>query len=215
MRLTKPIRESILKDLLAYAFLERAQAQINAEAAFSTEVFEDTYAAHLDMIKAAPDGFFPMDDDFKIVFDNDHARLDFGAGFDYNVPADWRAFGVRKASENPNRRMPHRATTNQAVKRLEIDHPLTAKYLKLKADHERLDDEIRKASRTAKATLESVSTINKLVEVWPEARVFAEKYKVDGEAKAILPAIPRRELNSVLGLPPTSEYLVAGGEVVA
>ena len=68
---------------------------------------------------------------------------------------------------------------------------------------------------TAKATLASVSTISKLIDVGPEARVFAEKYAVQGEAKAILPAIPRRELNNALGLPPASEFRVAGGEVVA
>lgn len=193
-KLTNHIRESILKDLLAYAFLERAQAQIDAECDFSTAVFEDVYSKHLDMIKSAPDGFF--------------------CRFDYNVPADWRSFGV-KHRENANRRMPSGARSNQAIKWYDLDHAMTVKFLKLKADREALKLEIERTSRTAKATLASVSTISKLIDVWPEARVFAEKYAVQGEAKAILPAIPRRELNNALGLPPASELRVAGGEVVA
>lgn len=213
-KLTNHIRESILKDLLAYAFLERAQAQIDAECDFSTAVFEDVYSKHLDMIKSAPDGFFAMDDDFKVYFDYECQRLDFGCGFDFNVPADWRSFGV-KNRENANRRMPSGARSNQAIKRYDLDHAMTVKFLKLKADREALKLEIERTSRTAKATLASVSTISKLIDVWPEARVFAEKYAVQGEAKAILPAIPRRELNNALGLPPASEFRVAGGEVVA
>lgn len=213
-RLTSSIRDSILKELQTYAFLERAQAQIDAEIAFSVAVFEDVYGPHLDMIKAAPDGFFPMDDDFKVYFEYDCQQLNFNAGFDYSVDAQWRGFGVR-ARENANRRMPYKAQSNQAVKKYDLTHPLTAQFLKLKADRETLVAEISKATRTAKATLESVTTISKLIDVWPEARVFAEKYQIDGERKAILPTIPRRELNNALGLPPASEYRVAGGEVVA
>lgn len=213
-RLTKAVREGILKDLLGYAFLDRTQAQIDAENDFGTEVFETVYAAHLDMIKAAPDGFFSMDDDFKVYFDNDCQQLNLNTGFDYSIPSQWRDFGV-KHRDNANRRMPSNARSNQAIKRFDHDHPLTVKFLTLKAAHDALEKEIAAAARTAKATLDSVSTIDKLVDVWPEARVFAEKYKVNGEAKAILPAIPRRELNNALGLPPASEYRVAGGEVVA
>lgn len=213
-KLTNSIRDSILKDLQTYAFLERAQAQIDAEIAFSTEVFETVYKDHLDMMAKAPDGFFGLDDDFKVYFDYDCQQLNLNTGLDHSIESTWRSFGV-KHKENANRRMPSNARGNQAVKRFDLDHPLVAKFLKLKSSNAELKAEIEKASRTAKATLNSVTTIAKLIEVWPEARVFAEKYLVSGDQKALLPAIPRRELNNALGLPPVSSYIVAGGEVVS
>lgn len=203
-RLTKAVRESIIKDLLNYAFREQAQAQIDAECAFAHQVFDDVFPGFDEARAIFKDCYFPQDNDFKVAFGGEVRSLYFDRGFDYSVPYDWRLAGCKTNEERPKRRMPHYAYGNQAVSNFASDHPLTKRWAELVLARETLEEEMGKAKRTAEATLGSVTTIAKLIDVWPEARVFAERYKVDGEAKAILPAIPRAELNHTLGLPPST-----------
>lgn len=213
-RLTRHIRDSILKDLLEYAFKERAQAQLDAEIDFATEVFEDTFREHLETFAKAPEGFYPLDDDFKVAFGSDVTQFDLATGFDYSLPQEWRDAGV-KSRERASRRMPFKTYQGNVIKQFSHGDETTKRREALKDAREELLAEMRAASRQAKSTLDSVSTIAKLIDVWPEARQFAEKYQINGEAKAILPAIPRAELNARLHLPPPVEGAVAGGQVVA
>lgn len=53
-----------------------------------------------------------------------------------------------------------------------------------------------KAQRMAKATLESVTTVGRLVEVWPEVKPFVPEV-----AKAGLPMVPVKALNEAFSLP--------------
>ena len=214
-RLTKAIRESLAKDLMNYAFFERVTAAMDAERAFATEVFDAIFPTFDKDRKKLPENWFPQDDDFKISFDGTVARLSFVTGTDYSVPSIWRKAGLSRSNDNCKRRFPYHAHIGGVIAALDKDHELSQKHKDIVQTREALIEEMEKAFRTMNATLASVGTISKLVDVWPEARVFAERYKVDGEQKAILPAIPRAELNDVLGLPPQSDNAVAGGEVVA
>lgn len=214
-RLTKAIRESILKDLLNYAFFEQAQAQIAAECELAHAIFDATFPDFDEKRKGFKDCYFPRDNDFKVAMGGQVRSLYFDSGLDYQLPYDFRQSGVKKIDDDRERYMPYHAYSGSAIANYASDHELSKRLDELVMKRETLEEEMRKAKRTAEATLSSVNTIAKLIDVWPEARVFAERYKVDGERKAILPAIPRAELNHVLGLPPIDENAVAGGSVVA
>lgn len=62
------------------------------------------------------------------------------------------------------------------------------------------DEERQKAYKDAMAVLNSVTTINRAIEVWPEAEAFIKKFTVYG--KANLPAVDMKRLNASLNLPP-------------
>lgn len=213
MRLTKSIREAILKDLLRHAFLTEATDMLNRACALAEDVFTDLYGEHLDTMNKLPSCFFTTSNQFRVVFDTDHAYLSFTYGIGTYLADEFRAIGMRPLQKK-DRRVPFVMTTNSACKVFPGDHDLTKRHAALKDEKASLTEKMRKARRSAVAVLDSVSTINRLVDVWPEARQFAEAYRVQGERKALLPVVPREELNSALGLPPKGA-LVAGGEVVS
>jgi len=45
-----------------------------------------------------------------------------------------------------------------------------------------------------------VTTVNKLIQVWPEVEQFARPFAVESPSRAI--ALPIKDLNARLGLPP-------------
>ena len=53
---------------------------------------------------------------------------------------------------------------------------------------------------STRGALGSVTTIQKLIMIWPEVEAFAAPYLQ--EKTAILPVIARERLNDALGLPP-------------
>lgn len=217
-RLTQPIREAIMKKLLHRAFLDRAQAVVDRQADFARRVYEDALKPHLTSIAAVPAGWLPTDDDIKVSFGTDYTQLDFGSGLSYSVHATLRACGAKALTGPGGNRveLPFPSKfRGQCLKVYDHKHPLAEEFRDLQVEQEALVAEVEKAQRTMKATLESVTTVKKLIEVWPEVEEFAKHYLESGERKAILPAIPRAELNKALGLPPQEKVLdeVAGGTV--
>lgn len=210
-RLTKNIREALLRQLITRAFRDRAQALVQRSSDFAVRVYEDAMAPHLKAIRALPPGWLVSDDDVKVQFAGDMARLCFngtlGSG---SLDSEFRQAGAKevdvpgsvKGSFNrPNMPFPKKYQ-GQCVKVYDATEPLAEEYTQLTREVEDLKAEVKAASRAATVAMESVTTVGKLIEVWPEVEEFARAYLHNGERKAVLPAIPRAELNAALGLPP-------------
>lgn len=211
-RLTRHIREALLKKLMRRAFQKRAQEMVDRCSAFAVTVYEDALAAHLKSIRSIPDGWLPSDDDVKVQIAGEMTRLCFngsmGNGCLENV---MREAGAEEASvagsvkgsfNRPHMPFPSKFR-GQCVKVYDATDPIAQAYMELTRDLEDLQSEMRAARLSAKTAMESVTTVKKLIEVWPEVEEFAKHYLHNGERKAILPAIPRAELNAQLGLPPS------------
>lgn len=204
-RLTRPIRDAITKKLLHRAFKDRAQAVVDRQADFARRVYEDALKPHLAAIAAVPAGWLPTDDDIKVSFGSEYTQLDFGNGLSYSIHHTLRACGAERISDKGGNRLELPFPSKfkgQCMKVYDASHPLAEEFRNLQVEQEALVAEVEKAQRTMKATLESVTTVKKLIDVWPEVEEFARPYLYNGERKAILPAIPRAELNAALGLPP-------------
>ncbi len=210
-RLTKNIREALMKKLITRAFQERAQAMVERQCDFAHRVYQDALEPHLEHIAAVPEGWLPTDDDIKVSFGSDYAQLDFGSGFSYSVHHALRSAGAKaltgKAGNRVERRFPSKFR-GQCCKVYDHAHPLTEEFRNLTVEQEALVADIEKAQRVTKATLESVTTVKKLIEVWPEVEEFAKHYLDNGERRAVLPAIPWADLNAQLGLPPSERVEV-------
>lgn len=223
-RLTKNIREALLKKLMRRAFQERAQAMVDRCSAFALRVYEDAMERHLPTVRSVPPGWLPSDNDVKVQIAGDVVRLCFnGSMGNGSIPGDFREAGAEEAKVpgsvkgSFNRpEMPYPAKfKGQVLKVYDASDLLALDHVQLTRDLEDLQAEMRAAKRSASVALDSVTTVKKLIEVWPEVEEFAKHYLVDGERKAVLPAIPRAELNKALGLPPEREREreVAGGTV--
>jgi len=222
-RLTRHIRESLLKKLITRAFQERAQDLVDRSAALAVEFYEDALAGDLEAIRALPRGWLPTDDDIKVYVAGDMERLCFNGSMGNGcLTPTLRQCGAKEASpelatntgsfRRPELPFPAKVR-GQCVKQYEAGHPMEKRLTDLKGEASDFETEVTRATKTAEAAMNSVTTVKKLIEVWPEVEEFARPYLVNGEQRAILPAIPRAELNAKLGLPP-HEREVAGGTVV-
>ena len=81
-----------------------------------------------------------------------------------------------------------------------VDHKLCHDFDEL----DRIEDEINNLKQdiiaNARAVVCSVSTVKKLLEIWPEAKELLPKQ----EQKTVLPALPIGEINRLVGLPSES-----------
>ena len=65
-----------------------------------------------------------------------------------------------------------------------------------------LFNEIAVARNTTRATLNSCTSIQKLVVMWPEIETFANEFLSEKKAaEMMLPTLERKKLNTTLGLP--------------
>lgn len=197
-RLTNAIKEDLLKKLLVHAYKDRVQEAVNRNAAFALKVYDDAFAADLEQIAKIPTGWLVTDTDIKVQFGPTIQRLYFrGTLGTYNMDPPMRTCGANVNYE-ASQPFPYKKKET-VVKQYPGDHPLVAEFDDVKDQFDRLDAEIRRARATIEAAMNSVTTVKKLIEVWPEVDEFAKDYL---EEKPNLPVILRQELNSLLDLPP-------------
>ena len=82
---------------------------------------------------------------------------------------------------------------------LSTDHEVVDECLKLQEKRRELDEERNSLSIDVRAVLNSVTTIKKLIEVWPE--VVELLPKVEAVPSSSLPAVLAHNLNKTIGLP--------------
>lgn len=204
-RLTNNIRESLLKKLLTRAFQERSQDLVDRCAAFAVRVYDDVYRGKLEQINGLPSGWLPQEDYVTVSMGTDHVRMRFNGSLGgWGLPEALRETGAVR--ENLKKPMPYGDASGRRVsKQYEATSKLAEEYEALKREQQDLCEEISAAKRTASAAMNSVSTVKKLIEVWPEVEEFAKSYLVEGERRAVLPDIPRDKLNAALNLPPEEQ----------
>ena len=179
VRLSNYIREQVRDAILAHSFSDREKALDAREKELALEFYNDLYPeairAHMD---ALPNGFLEVRSTIRVqVVGESYHSLDL-----------------------PEKKRVADCWASNPGKVYEADHPLGEKlrtYLKDRAQFKREREE---AKTGAWAVLESVTTINKLIQVWPEVEQFARPFAVESPSRAI--ALPIKDLNARLGLPP-------------
>jgi len=84
---------------------------------------------------------------------------------------------------------------------LAADHPLTIQFEKLEARQRELSKKKSNLRDEVRAVVDSVTTINKLLTVWPEAKELIPSRAV---AAKNLPSVNVESLNAAIGLPTDS-----------
>jgi hypothetical protein len=91
-----------------------------------------------------------------------------------------------------------KADTGRCVIVLPARDELAAEIVQWQRDKTKHNEARDKLKDNTRAVINSVGSVRKLLEVWPEARVFTEQVKL---TKPQLPALPIAALNKQLGLP--------------
>lgn len=78
------------------------------------------------------------------------------------------------------------------------DDPLTAEFHAIHEEQQLLDKQRSALTANVRAAVQSVTTIKKLLEVWPEAAELIPEAVAPAKQ---LPALQREDLNAMIGLP--------------
>ena len=175
MRLTESKRSEILAKLLKRKFDAAESKIVEARTALAVEVYNTWFPEDQRKLMAdLPDGW---------LFEGNEIRARFGLSTVYML--------LPRAERFPH---VHRGD----IKSFDARHRLSQRWQMIYASEEKLREEKNSLRAQLRAILNSVSTENKLVEVWPEAKPFLSPGSVP---KANLPAVDIRALNKALGLP--------------
>lgn len=198
-RLTNTIRERIALAVLRHRFSDSIEAMIADKAAFADEVYCDIYKkSDREKISALPAGWLPEEHRVGVKFDNtkfSYENIDF-SGCVYGKISRTRV--PQEKSEPAPRRRVLTKHSHGCAKVYDEGHRLAKKFVALKEREDELKVAIVAAERQVNAALESATTINKLVEIWPEVEPFARQFD---KSPIKVPAVPTEQLNKLLDLP--------------
>lgn len=187
MKLTKQLKEKIAEDILNHRFKADEQKLKAERHALAVAIYNERYnKADRDLMATLEDGWLPESDDFR-------ARI--GGNFDVFILPEKKRFRYRDGQ--------HRF--GPVLVAIDEDHKLSKRYDEL-TGREGDAKKARKASEVdVWAILNSVSTVDKLRDRWPEAiKIIDPIIATVPKSTANLPAIPMPELNARLKLPPKS-----------
>lgn len=218
-RLTISIKEVLTDRLIEHAFTARSRQQLAAECELTRLIYDQvvdtkeiringgsgkkvTFRAALAML---PAGWASVHDRFMCRIGGDMVRFDFYSGIEETYRQNSELVGLEKVRMADKKKFlftpGFTQSTTFAV--FEARDAVSIRIEELKRSRSDLVEEIRAARHSARATMDSVPSIQKLIQVWPEVEAFAAPFmQQETAAAAILPVVARERLNDVLGLPP-------------
>ena len=171
-KLTAALRRHIVDAAIEHAFGARRSELFKEKQAIGDAVYADTYTPHLETMKKLPEDFFDKDDSIYVSF----------AGKRNYLPMS----EIRLVCANCGGRRESYAA----------DHELSQRFDDYAAKSQALKRERRQAYAKISAAVNAVNTTKQLLDAWPEAKQFMP----DDAAPVQALAIPREELNALVGL---------------
>jgi len=205
------MRDSITKMLVDHAFLKKSEEQLVAECDFAQEVYDD-YAskkvtfdgAKIPLASALaklPIGWVYADGDIKVQIAGDTVTLYSKSGLTSPWGSSHPILGDALLKDRTEWAFPPgQGYSTVAV----FDHgsDVAKCYEKLTRSREDLSKKISDARISARATLNIATSIQNLVDMWPECATFANRFLTKEKVSEIaLPTLRREELNATLELP--------------
>lgn len=194
-RLTNDIRSAIADAVMKHRYESVVRALIAEKAEFGTKVYEDLYSKSTrDKMNALPEGWLPTSDNIAVTFGATFERVYFSGRTSGKIvsviPQATRTASVPKRLLGKHER--------GCAMAYEATHKLSVEHANLEAKERDLKVEFDAARKQVDAALSAVTTVKKLIEVWPEIAPFAAGFE---DEKPQLPALPTADLNKLFELP--------------
>lgn len=198
IRLTTSIKEQLERELIRYRFSEEASTLVGDYAQLAHDVYDDVYSELTrKKMEALPKGWLPHRGGIGVQFGDigsSYAELNFSG----KCYGEISYAGGREGNDRGANRLVPYSDVSGCTKRYEATDPMAERYDSLEARYKDLEERIRVAKKVARSAMDSVTTINRLKEVWPEIAPFTERFETRPNQ---LPTISRPDLNGILGLP--------------
>jgi hypothetical protein len=176
MRLNKKIREDIVFAALNSTFKERTAALEEERSIFADEVYFFSVGDHLKTINEMPEGFFSYQKKIEVIF---------GEEGNYTVPLIM----------SESRRIPSILSCYTSSSQRITDKKIIEKRHIFKKKSDQLEIDRNNLKRTLNGVVSSVSSVNKLQEIWPESTQFIP---AEVRQKEYLPAVIAADLNNMI-----------------
>lgn len=194
-RLTSSIREAIAKAVMKHRYEATVKALIEEKAAFGMMVYEDLYSkATREKMNALPEGWLSTSDNVAVTFGATYDRVYFN-GYTHGKILSVVSSEDRRKGGSLRLWGKHE---HGCAKVYEASHPLAEANFKLDAKERELKTQFDETRRQVDAALAAVTTVKKLIEVWPEIAPFCIEFENE---KPHLPALPTSKLNAILDMP--------------
>jgi len=219
-RLTVSIKEKLVEQLIAHAFSDRSQKLVEAECELAQEIYDDymdTRMIKVDggsggkyalrkVVASLPAGWPGRSDHFKVELGGQMTKFDRYDGMaQYSRSNQSELVGVKLVPDREQVKwhFPPGFSGNYAINTFDASHEFSERAAVLQGQRKDLASEISSMRHSTRATLDTASTIQKLIVIWPEVEAFAAPFlQQETAAAAILPVVARERLNDALGLPP-------------
>jgi hypothetical protein len=174
IRLAVYMKDSILMALTEHAFKTRDDALTAEKVELGKKVYEQMYTAEERRLMAKlPADFLGTEHYQRVKFGGDYTNLPLGGE--------------------------HRVANGRGAPVFSASHEFTDIYRDIDKREKLLAQEKKQARVEAKAKLNSASTVQRLIDIWPEVRPFAEPYLKT--KKTTLPVPVNDVLNRKFNLP--------------
>jgi hypothetical protein len=178
LRLTKEMRFKISSELINNRFDSEEEKLKIEEDQFARDVYEDLFTKNeIEILNGLPDDWFPKTSHLKVSFGDSYCYVNF--------------LGQVK--------VPYKYEYNRCAKIYDGIHVFSKRYETLKDKKEKIVGEKKQLKNSIKSILDSVRTVKKLLEVWPEVKPTIDKL-FDDNKENMLPAIPIKDVNKALKL---------------
>jgi len=197
-KLTRWNREQIVRGLLKHGHQTKVEELINEQAVFACMLYDLFFEEHQKKIKNTPKGWLPLKNDIAVVFDsgNKYERLFFNGT---SSICGELSVVLGKFPEEVTRVFPESLRKTYLCD----SKKLIQEQLALVEKRENLKEDIKRAKRDTWAVLNSVTTTNKLIEVWPEIEPFVSTGSSPKQEVVKIDQII--SLNHIFALPVVSE----------
>lgn len=184
VRLAVFMKDQIIRDLAKRAFGKLEDELAAERTALAKKVYADTYPkADLVKMNALPSDFLDTSDYIKAQFGGDMKSLYLGEH--------------------------RRIAAGRKVRTYPATHAFTDIHRDLDRREKKVAADKKQAKFEARSKLNSVTTVHRLIEVWPEVEPFAQVYLEARKKAAQLPVIQNDALNARFGLPIPAKELAA------
>ena len=222
-RLTVAIKDKLTATLMEHAFAARSNKLVEEERALAQEIYDhtmDTRMIKIDggtgpkmslrkVVAALPSGWPGMSDYFKVELAGQVTKFDRYEGMAEGYRANHSELvGFKEVPSREQKKWPFQPgfSGSYAINVYDANHDFSKRATELQGKRKDLKDEIASMRASTRATLDSATTIQKLIMIWPEVEAFASPYlQQETAAAAILPVVARERLNDALGLPPSAK----------
>lgn len=195
-KLTKYMREKILTEVLAHKFKDQYLALCSEYCDLTNAVYEDLYSeADIKKMYSLPKGWLKTTASISVKFAGKYTQLTYGALLPHND--FYEVFKVSRESieEKP---CPYK-DAGECRKVYEATDLLAQRYEGLETKLSEMKIEYNKVKALTQSTLDNVTTVQALINRWPEIEPFAKKHIY--VADRTVPALPVEKLNQMLNLP--------------